>query len=276
MKMRIYWKAAAFAVLFALAVHVPAAYARDIQEGQVCVLSEWVGYYEAQDGSSLTVLAVSEDQVFLDGGAVLDFTNQEKTEAKAEGSAGEAASYILNKESIMVYCRDENGVWNSVKYARRKGQYTWLEPQSGTRYWMQANGSVLKNSVTPDGWYVGNDGCWDPYMGMGPFCSGIYQDADGEERYVIRMNEALTIQDWRLEDETDKKVVGLVDYYDRNADGEENSRLDMRLINTMDGYVVVDTAGQIAAYLYPVGTSGQLMVRKEGASGYESLVLSAE
>lgn len=227
----------------------------------------------------MTVRATSQDMVFLDQqgtGDVLCFTNQEKTEAQPAGLASAKATYTLNKESILVNRQDENGVWNAVKYVRKKGQYTWLEPQSGIRYWMQANGSVLKNSVTPDGWYVGSDGCWDPHMGMGPFDSGTYQDESGSECYVIAMNENLTLTDWRLENKRDKKVVGLVDHYYKDASGGENSRMDMRLINTMDGYVIVDTDGKIAAYLYPVGTSGQLMIQQEGAEGYESLMLAAD
>lgn len=271
------WKIGLASALLVCSLLVPGtAYAKATREGRVCGQSDWVGHYEAQDGSSLTVRAASDDQVFLEDGKVLCFSNQEKTEARSAGEGAENATYTLNKESILVHCQDENGVWNSVIYARKKGQYTWLEPQSGVCYWMQANGCVLKNSVTPDGWYVGNDGCWDPHMGMGPFASGTYEDEDGGERYVITMKEDLTLAQWRLEDGQDKKVVGLVDYFHLDGSGGETSRTDMRLINTMSGYVIVDPAGQVAAYLYPVGTSGQLMVQQEGKEGYESLQLSGD
>ena len=88
------------------------------------------------------------------------------------------------------------------------------------------------------------------------------------------MDESLTMEDWRLKNERDKRVVGLVDYYYQDGSGAEASRTEMRLINTMEGYVVVDTAGQIAAYLYPVGDSGQLMLQQAGEDGFKSLMLA--
>ena len=263
------------------------AYASSDRQCQISGQSDWVGCYKAKDGSSLIIESVSESNVYLDyvasseeGGGVdrdvLAFADEARTEAWSTTSSRKNGGirYTLNRESVTVERSDENGVRNAVRYDRENGKYTWLTLQDGARYWMQGNGLVLKDGVTPDGWYVGSDGCWDPYMGMGPFQSGTYDNSSGSDTYCFRLREDLSREQWRLTDESDKRVVGMVDYYHTSDSGlEEGHRYDMRLINTMDGYVVVDTEGRIAAYLYPVGSSGQIMVRKPDAEGYESLVL---
>lgn len=262
------------------------AYAFSGRQCQISSQADWVGCYKAKDGSSLIIESVSETHVYLDyvasseegGGAdrdVLAFTNDARTEALSttSGSRAGGTRYTLNRESVTVERPDQNGIRNVVRYERQDGKYTWLTLQDGARYWMQGNGLVLKDGVTPDGWYVGSDGCWDPYMGMGPFPSGTYDNSSGSDTYIFRLREDLSLEEWRLSDESDKRVVGMVDYYHTGDSGlEEGHRYDMRLINTMDGYVVVDTEGRIAAYLYPVGTSGQVMVRRPDEKGYESLV----
>lgn len=250
---------------------------------QIANVSDWVGYYEAKDGSCLIIESVSETSLYVDytdsieaggeeGQTVLTFTDEARTQAESTQS-GESARYTLNRESVTVERPDQNGVHSVTRYARKTGKYAWLRLQDGVCYWMQGNGAVLKDGVTPDGWYVGSDGCWDPYMGMGPFQSGTYTNQDGTEVYGFYLNEDMSMEEWRLEDASDKRLVGRVEYSHISASGEEESRSDMRLINTMEGYVVVDTEGRMVADLYPVGDTGQIMFRRSGEQGYESLTL---
>lgn len=262
------------------------AYGADTRHCQISNQSDWVGYYEAKDGSSLIIESVSGTNVYVDhvsageesssgGRDVLAFTDEARTEARSVslGSRAEGGiRYILNRESLTVEGPDESGAHTVTRYVRRNGKYAWLTLPDGVSYWMQGNGSVLKDGVTPDGWYVGSDGCWDPYMGMGPFRSGTYESHGGTEIYVFQMKEDLSLEEWRLSGPTDKRVVGTVSYYSQDASGGQAAdRTDMRLINTMEGYVIVDTEGRVAAKLYPVGASGQLMVKKTGADDYESM-----
>ncbi len=280
---------AAMTVLCAGLAVVPGsgvAYGADTRHCQISNQSDWVGYYEAKDGSSLIIESVSGTNVYVDhvsageesgsgGRDVLAFTDEARTEARSVslGSRAEGGiRYILNRESLTVEGPDESGAHTVTRYVRRNGKYAWLTLPDGVSYWMQGNGSVLKDGVTPDGWYVGSDGCWDPYMGMGPFRSGTYESHGGTEIYVFQMKEDLSLEEWRLSGPTDKRVVGTVSYYSQDASGGQAAdRTDMRLINTMEGYVIVDTEGRVAAKLYPVGASGQLMVKKTGADDYESM-----
>ena len=251
---------------------------------QIANMSDWVGYYEAKDGSCLIIESVSETSVYLgyidsaeaggeEGQDVLTFNEQARTQAEST-QFGESARYTLNRESVTVERPDQNGVHSITRYARKNGKYTWLKLQDDVYYWMQDDGAVLKDGVTPDGWYVGSDGCWDPYMGMGPFQSGTYTSHDGTKVYGFHLKEDMSMEEWRLKDASDKRMVGTVEYSHISPSGEEDeSRSDMRLINMMEGYVVVDTAGRIVADLYPVGDTGQIMLRRSGEQGYESLTL---
>lgn len=53
----------------------------------------------------------------------------------------------------------DNGQW---KYQNDDGSFAtgWIE-ESGKNYYLNADGIMLSNTTTPDGYYVGADGAWD-------------------------------------------------------------------------------------------------------------------
>ena len=70
----------------------------------------------------------------------------------------------------------------------------------------------------------------------------------------------------------DRIEVGCVDYeaYDQKADFLY-TKTDLRLFNTMDGYVIEDAGGEVFAWMYPTIHGNDLMVQMYGTEQYHSI-----
>ena len=70
----------------------------------------------------------------------------------------------------------------------------------------------------------------------------------------------------------DRIEVRCVDYeaYDQKADFLY-TKTDLRLFNTMDGYVIEDAGGEVFAWMYPTIHGNDLMVQMYGTEQYHSI-----
>ena len=77
----------------------------------------------------------------------------------------ETATYYFDKDGNMLtgWINTSDNKWyflENVKTAREGMMvFGWYEIQ-GKWYYFTADGSMLENSVTPDGYFVGSDGAW--------------------------------------------------------------------------------------------------------------------
>ena len=70
-----------------------------------------------------------------------------------------AMSMLLSSTSLAgTWQAQDNGQW---KYQNDDGSFAtgWIE-DGGKSYYLDANGIMLANTTTPDGYYVGADGAW--------------------------------------------------------------------------------------------------------------------
>ena len=70
-----------------------------------------------------------------------------------------AMSMLLSSTSLAgTWQAQDNGQW---KYQNDDGSFAtgWIE-DGGKNYYLDANGIMLANTTTPDGYYVGADGAW--------------------------------------------------------------------------------------------------------------------
>ena len=70
-----------------------------------------------------------------------------------------AMSMLLSRTSLAgTWQAQDNGQW---KYQNDDGSFAtgWIE-DGGKSYYLDANGIMLANTTTPDGYYVGADGAW--------------------------------------------------------------------------------------------------------------------
>ena len=71
-----------------------------------------------------------------------------------------AMSMLLSNTSLAgTWQAQDNGQW---KYQNDDGSFAtgWIE-DGGKSYYLDANGIMLANTTTPDGYYVGADGVWN-------------------------------------------------------------------------------------------------------------------
>lgn len=76
-----------------------------------------------------------------------------------------ALSIFISNAAYAGTWTTESGQW---KYRQDDGTYAkgWLQDTDGRWYYFDANGRMLSNTATPDGYQVGEDGAWvnhDPY-----------------------------------------------------------------------------------------------------------------
>lgn len=92
---------------------------------------------------------------------------------------------------------------------------------------------------------------------------------------MFSMYTGLSEEDTRLHTASDWVTVGTVDFYADDRDGNQMySKEDMFLVNTMNGYVIQDAAGQEFGWVYPVGGTQVLMFQPFGSDKYHSMFLT--
>lgn len=246
--------------------------------------SSWKGTYYRSDGQRLTILDTEQDYVFYSfsdqwGEASMDmlgFTNEEKTQAKTMEGYGDPVYFTLNGNKISA--DNSQAQWKLFEgdYYRADGASCWQRQDDGSYVYLDENGQVAKNTVTPDGWYVGADGKWESWKGMAGIRPGLYQSIYRNPGDILSDEWSFDMfTSWEgdgLKDSSDRIWAGTVDYsaYDRN-NNLFYTKKDMNVYNTMEGYVIEDLAGQTFAWLYPSGYYNHLMIQMYGSETYHAV-----
>ena len=131
--------------------------------------------------------------------------------------------------------------------------------------------------MTPDGFYVGPDGKWQAQLGMCLITPGRYKSMFQNPDEILYENWSFSMYtsgdtDRPLTGPEDRIEMGCVDYeaYDQKADFLY-TKTDLRLYNTMDGYVIEDAGGEVFAWMYPTIHGNDLMVQMYGTEQYHSI-----
>lgn len=137
-----------------------------------------------------------------------------------------------------------NGQW---KYQDDKGNFVtgWIE-DGGKSYYLDANGIMLSNTTTPDGYYVGVDGVWDGKdIGDGNFYS---QQGSGDK--VVSGLEVTVPSRLHITNNGDRNFSIWAHYGDKEYDRD-------LLVNTIGNY-----SGDV--YLQP-GREYTLEIKSSGS-----------
>ena len=131
--------------------------------------------------------------------------------------------------------------------------------------------------MTSDGFYVGPDGKWAAQIGMCLITPGCYKSMFQNPDAILYENWSFSMYtsgdtDRPLTGPEDRIEVGCVDYeaYDQKADFLY-TKTDLRLFNTMEGYVIEDAGGEVFAWMYPTTHGNDLMVQMYGTEQYHSI-----
>ena len=162
-------------------------------------------------------------------------------------------------------------------YQKKTDASCWVRQEDGSYIYLDENGNILKNHMTPDGFYVGPDGKWQAQLGMCLITPGRYKSMFQNPDEILYENWSFSMYtsgdtDRPLTGPEDRIEVGCVDYeaYDQKADFLY-TKTDLRLFNTMDGYVIEDAGGEVFAWMYPTIHGNDLMVQMYGTEQYHSI-----
>lgn len=119
-------------------------------------------------------------------------------------------------------------------------------------------------------------------LGMACFAPGIYRsfyvnENTENEKWEFSVYTSMSWEEWTLHGPSDKREVGRVDYtYMDLYDNPIYTKEDMILYNTMSGYVIEDVAGQVFAWVYPMGQTvdQSLMVQPYGSEKFHHIYLN--
>ena len=169
MKMRRFnrkrWIAAGLAGVMAAAMSITAF----AENGwtRVSPRSAWDGTYYRSDGQRVTVTDTDQDYVYIsftmDGEQAVDalkFTDGTRTKAETLEVREIPAVWSLYGDMLYVdasasYSKFFNGV-----YRKKADASCWVRQADGSYIYLDESGKILKNHMTPDGFYVGPDGKW--------------------------------------------------------------------------------------------------------------------
>lgn len=276
------WIAAGIAVIMAAAMPFTAF----AENGwtRVSPRSAWDGTYYRSDGQRVTVTDTDKDYVYIsfvmNGEPSVDalkFTDGTRTKAETLEVHEIPAIWSLNGDMLYVDASASYSKFFNGTYQKKTDASCWVRQEDGSYIYLDENGNILKNHMTPDGFYVGPDGKWQAQLGMCLITPGRYKSMFQNPDEILYENWSFSMYtsgdtDRPLRGPEDRIEVGCVDYeaYDQKADFLY-TKTDLRLFNTMDGYVIEDAGGEVFAWMYPTIHGNDLMVQMYGTEQYHSI-----
>ena len=248
--------------------------------------SDWNGTYYREDGEYITVYDTDEDYLFLSYPEssyehmidILQFTDAGKTQA-VSAAKEITAVYTLSGDVLSVDSGTENIPFMQGDYYRKKDASCWKTEIDGTDRYLDETGNILRNHMTPDGWYTDENGRKLWQIGMLLVTSGLYEsmpaysEREGYETWSFNMYSGAG--DSGFFNSPDERIeVGTVDYtvYDQEMNLYYTKEA-MYIYNSPDGYVIEDVAGQEFAWFYPSIHWNDLMIQMYGTEAYHTVRL---
>ena len=144
--------------------------------------SDWNGTYYREDGEYITVYDTDEDYLFLSYPEssyehmidILQFTDAGKTQA-VSAAQEITAVYTLSGDVLSVDSGTENIPFMQGDYYRKKDASCWKTEIDGTDRYLDETGNILRNHMTPDGWYTDENGRKLWQIGMLLVTPGLYE-----------------------------------------------------------------------------------------------------
>lgn len=167
-----------------------------------------------------------------------------------------AMSMLLSSTALAgAWQPQDNGQWT---YQNDDGSFAtgWIE-DGGKSYYLDANGIMLTNTTTPDGYYVGADGAWDGNEKS----DGSFFAKDGKRDKVVSGLVVAAPSYLNITNEGDRNFVIWAHY----GDGQYDKEL---LVNTIGDYsgsvylqpgreytLEIKSSGSWSVRAYPIGVS---------------------
>ena len=248
--------------------------------------SDWNGTYYREDGEYITVYDTDEDYLFLSYPEssyehmidILQFTDAGKTQA-VSAAQEITAVYTLSGDVLSVDSGTENIPFMQGDYYRKKDASCWKTEIDGTDRYLDETGNILRNHMTPDGWYTDENGRKLWQIGMLLVTPGLYEsmpaysEREGYETWSFNMYSGAG--DSGFFNSPDERIeVGTVDYtvYDQEMNPYYTKEA-MHVYNSPDGYVIEDVSGQEFAWFYPSIHWNDLMIQMYGTEAYHTVRL---
>ena len=243
------WIAAGLAGMMAAAMSITAF----AENGwtRVSPRSAWDGTYYRSDGQRVTVTDTDQDYVYIsftmDGEPAVDalkFTDETRTKAETLEVHEIPAIWTLSENMLYVDASASYSKFFHGVYRKKADASCWVRQKDGSYIYLDENGQILKNHMTPDGFYVGPNGKWAAQIGMCMITPGRYKSMFQNPDAILYENWSFSMYtsgdtDRPLTGPEDRIEVGCADYeaYDQKADFLY-TKTDLRLFNTMEGYVI--------------------------------------
>ena len=248
--------------------------------------SVWNGTYYREDGEYITVYDTDEDYLFLSYPEsnyehmtdILQFTDAEKTQA-VSATQDTTGVYTLSGDVLSVDFGTAYIPFMQGDYYRKKDASCWITETDGTERYLDETGNILRNHVTPDGWYTDENGRKLWQAGMLLVTPGLYEsmpaysEREGYETWSFNMYSGA--EDSGLFNSPDERLeVGTVDYtvYDQEMN-PCYTKEEMHVYNSPGGYVIEDVSGQEFAWFYPSIHWNDLMIQMYGTEAYHTVRL---
>lgn len=246
--------------------------------------SAWDGTYYRSDGQRVTVTDTDQDYVYIsftmDGESAVDalkFTDETRTRAETLEVHEIPAIWTLSEDMLYVDASASCNQFFHGVYRKKADASCWVRQKDGSYIYLDENGQILKNHMTPDGFYVGPNGKWAAQIGMCMITPGRYKSMFQNPDAILYENWSFSMYtsgdtDRPLTGPEDRIEVGCADYeaYDQKADFLY-TKTDLRLFNTMEGYVIEDAGGEVFAWMYPTIHGNDLMVQMYGTEQYHTI-----
>ena len=144
--------------------------------------SAWNGTYYREDGEYITVYDTDEDYLFLSYPEsnyehmvdILQFTDAGKTQAVST-TQDITAVYTLSGDVLSVDFGTAYIPFMQGEYYRKKDASCWMTEIDGTDRYLDETGNILRNHMTPDGWYTDENGRKMWQIGMPLITPGLYE-----------------------------------------------------------------------------------------------------
>ena len=248
--------------------------------------SAWNGTYYREDGEYITVYDTDEDYLFLSYPEsnyeqmidILQFTDAGKTQA-VSATQDITAVYTLSGDVLSVDFGTAYIPFMQGDYYRKKDASCWMTEIDGTDRYLDETGNILRNHMTPDGWYTDENGRKLWQIGMMLVTPGLYEsmpaysEREGYETWSFNMYSGAG--DSGFFNSPDERIeVGTVDYtvYDQEMNPYYTKEA-MYVYNSPDGYVIEDVSGQEFAWFYPTIHWNDLMIQMYGTEVYHTVRL---
>ncbi|MGN8800917.1 hypothetical protein ACTNCH_09155 [Candidatus Merdisoma sp. HCP28S3_D10] len=246
--------------------------------------SAWDGTYYREDGAYITVYDTDEDYLFLSYPEsfdermvdILQFTDAGKTQA-VSATQDITAVYALSGDVLSIDFGTAYVPYMQGIYYRKKDASCWRTEADGTERYLDETGKILRNHMTPDGWYADGDGrkLWE--IGMLQITPGLYESmpaySEREDYETWSFSMYSGAEDSGFFNSPDQRLeVGTVDYtvYDQEMNPYYTKEA-MYVYNSPDGYVIEDVSGQEFAWFYPSIHWNDLMIQMYGTEAYHTV-----